>query len=399
MATDNITGKPGPKFTIELPPPIPTRSKEKGNVQQVAARSQKVNTEKISESPSSKGTAAPPPIPTRTEPKVTTGTPSARENKGKTARIAKPPSGEGSQNTSRRVSSSSTGTDAPVPINRSLVAIVLLLAGFVAFVMIVSIKATTSSNPSPAAYSPASSTAQESDTAAPAPQAATQASDTAVETPSPSPASPNTTPDVSTAASDTKIKENDRQAQAKFQEGYDAAQQGIYYKSYAAYQEALKLKPDYPEAWSNIGWNYLQEGVIPQAISAYQRAVALNPDLADAWNGLAICYAKSQDAESANSAVRSLERRDSGRAKQLLCSFSTDFLCKIAVARYPSLGVLDTPMNLEYRRRHDYYKANLPSYFSSPDWPLSLAKEVYESMDPTLRDGNQSAPLVPGLSQ
>ena len=51
-------------------------------------------------------------------------------------------------------------------------------------------------------------------------------------------------------------------------------------------------------------------------------------------------------------------------------------------------------MNLEFRRRYDYYKTYSPSYFSSPDWPLSLAKEVSESTD-----NSQVGAQIPGLSQ
>jgi tetratricopeptide (TPR) repeat protein len=276
--------------------------------------------------------------------------------------------------------------------------------GFVAFAIFIVVQASKGPNPSAVAYSPAGSTVQDtpaptseaampaSDTSAATPQVAPSSSDTPTATPSPSPALP-------TATGNAKPEENDSLAQAKFQEAFNAGKQGKYRKSIAAYQKALQLKSDFPEAWSNIGWDYLKEGAMRSAIKAYKQAVEMKPDLADAWNGLAVCYATNADSENTNLAVQNLERLDADRAKQLLCSFSTDFLSKIAVARHPSLGVLDTPMNLEFRRRYDYYKANSPSYFSSPDWPVTLAKEVSESTDSTLRENSQAAPQIPGLSQ
>jgi len=372
----DIDGKTGPRFAIEFPPPIPekTKKKEKANGQRAAVSGRRAKTERISEAPPPKEAAEPPPIPSRTEPKATTGPTPDREDNGKTSRIAEPPSDERSENRSRRGSANSTRANGPRAINPGLVAIVLLLAGFVAFFIIVSIKATTSSNPSSVAYSPASSTAQESDTPPPGPQA----SNTPIETPSPTPASPNATPDASTGTSDTKADENEKRALAKFQEGLDAGKQGKYRKSIVAYQKALQIKSDFPEAWSNIGWDYSKEGATRSAVKAYKQAVEMKPDLADAWNGLAVCYARNADAKNANLAVQNLERLDSERAMQLLGSFSADFVAKIAVVRYPSLGVLNSPLNVEYRRQYDYYKANRPDYFSSSNWPLMLANEVYE---------------------
>jgi tetratricopeptide (TPR) repeat protein len=40
---------------------------------------------------------------------------------------------------------------------------------------------------------------------------------------------------------------------------------------------AIKLKPDYPKAYNNLGIAYKSQGDIEQAISAYKNALRLNP--------------------------------------------------------------------------------------------------------------------------
>jgi hypothetical protein len=66
MGTDpDITGKNGPKFSIEFPPPIPDKENAKG--QKPPVRSQKKKTEKISLPPAVGQNAAPRPIPVKSE--------------------------------------------------------------------------------------------------------------------------------------------------------------------------------------------------------------------------------------------------------------------------------------------------------------------------------------------
>ena len=447
MGTDSDNaGKNGPKFSIEFPPPIPDKGKAKG--QKPPGRSQKKKTERINLPPPVGQKAAPLPIPVRGEKQPAGQRPPVRSERTKTQKLSEPQSAgpkaapqpipvRGEDNATGQNSSSrrrgrtvrilppsidgetqppplpgEEAEDSPTPQKPSSKAVIgaLFVVGFVAFMIFIVVQASKGPNSSSVAYSPAGSTVQ--DTPAPTPEAATPTPantfDPAREVrraipvlPSPADnadASPTVSSTPPNATGDAKPEENDSLAQTKFQEAFEAGKQRKYADSIAAYREALQAKPSFPEAWSNIGWDYAQTGDMPNSISAYKQAVQIKPDLADAWNGLASCYATNQDAENADLALQNLDRLDSGRAKQFLCALPKDFLLKIAVARYPSLGVLDTPLNSEYRRRHDYYKANLPSYLESVDWPVSLAKEVYDSMDPAQRGSTSIGNASPAPS-
>ena len=46
-----------------------------------------------------------------------------------------------------------------------------------------------------------------------------------------------------------------------------------------------------------------------------------------------------------------------------------------AVARYPELGVAGSPLNREFLRRVQQYRAERPDFFANPEWPTELARE------------------------
>ena len=49
---------------------------------------------------------------------------------------------------------------------------------------------------------------------------------------------------------------------------------------------------------------------------------------------------------------------------------------KEAVARYPNLGVAGSALNKEYVARLKRYQAEKREFFTEPDWPMRLAKEI-----------------------
>ena len=59
---------------------------------------------------------------------------------------------------------------------------------------------------------------------------------------------------------------------------------GRYPEAIAAYQQAVQLKPDYHQAWSNQGSALFHLQRYPEAISAYNRALGIHPDYPEAWN-------------------------------------------------------------------------------------------------------------------
>jgi len=71
-------------------------------------------------------------------------------------------------------------------------------------------------------------------------------------------------------------------------------QAGLYSQSIAAARSALRLRPDYPEAWNNIAAGYAGLGNWDQAILAAQQAIRLKPDFQLAKNNLAWALTEKQ---------------------------------------------------------------------------------------------------------
>jgi len=46
-----------------------------------------------------------------------------------------------------------------------------------------------------------------------------------------------------------------------------------------AFKRAIQLKPDYAEAYSNLGWAYNNTGAYAAAIDPLKKAIQLKPDL------------------------------------------------------------------------------------------------------------------------
>ena len=46
-----------------------------------------------------------------------------------------------------------------------------------------------------------------------------------------------------------------------------------------------------------------------------------------------------------------------------------------AIARFPSLGTANSPLNAEFVRRYRLYRQNRPSFFQNSEWPTQLAEE------------------------
>jgi tetratricopeptide (TPR) repeat protein len=62
--------------------------------------------------------------------------------------------------------------------------------------------------------------------------------------------------------------------------------QGKLAEAIEAYNKALSIKPDYAEAHNNMGVTLKEHGKLVKAIEAYNKAISLKPDYADAYNNL-----------------------------------------------------------------------------------------------------------------
>ena len=73
------------------------------------------------------------------------------------------------------------------------------------------------------------------------------------------------------------------------------------------YARALKIKPDFHEAWNNMGNAYAHKGEYDRAIESYQKAVAIKPDKHEAWFNLGCaCSMKGEPLLALESLARAI---------------------------------------------------------------------------------------------
>ncbi len=83
-------------------------------------------------------------------------------------------------------------------------------------------------------------------------------------------------------------------------EGWRLWQAGKMTEAAKKFQEAVKLAPDYENAWNGLGWASFNSGKLPEAKKAFEKVLELNPGHPAALNGLgqlALAEGKLDDAE------------------------------------------------------------------------------------------------------
>ncbi len=108
------------------------------------------------------------------------------------------------------------------------------------------------------------------------------------------------------------------EAQRAFDEGARHMQAKRYPEAVAAFQRAVKVRPDFAEAHSNLGYSLRNTGRIDQAIAAYREAIRLKPDLAEAREYLGVAYLVKGDRQAAMEQYRVLQRLNPRVAAELL---------------------------------------------------------------------------------
>jgi tetratricopeptide (TPR) repeat protein len=61
---------------------------------------------------------------------------------------------------------------------------------------------------------------------------------------------------------------------------------GSYSDATVAFHHAIKLQPDYINAWNNLGWAYWQMGRYAEAVKAFQQLIKLTPNDPQIWSNL-----------------------------------------------------------------------------------------------------------------
>ena len=177
--------------------------------------------------------------------------------------------------------------------------------------------------------------------------------------------------------------------------GIALADQGKLEEAIEAYNKALAIKPDYIEAYNNIGVAFKDQGKLEEAIEAYNKTLAIKPDYAEAYNNMGNALQEQGKLEEAIEAYKKAlvvkPDYESARAVKLhrqahICDWdniATD------IKLIPKLGTFETHvppfmlLSLEdapesHRLRSEIYsKARYPQkHLPLPAKPLTKPKRI-----------------------
>ena len=86
--------------------------------------------------------------------------------------------------------------------------------------------------------------------------------------------------------------------------GVALKEQGKLNEAVAAYRQAIGIKPDYAEAHSNLGVSLKQQGKLSEAIAAFRQAIGIRPDYAKAYSNLGVALRQQGKLDEAVAAYR-----------------------------------------------------------------------------------------------
>jgi tetratricopeptide (TPR) repeat protein len=84
-----------------------------------------------------------------------------------------------------------------------------------------------------------------------------------------------------------------------------------------AFRGAIRLRPDFADAWNELGFALRQQGRYGEALDAYHEALRLRPNFAEALEYLGEAYVKMGRVEEARRVLDRLRPLDTARADEL----------------------------------------------------------------------------------
>jgi len=100
-------------------------------------------------------------------------------------------------------------------------------------------------------------------------------------------------------------------AEAWNNQGVALETQSKYDEAINAFDEAIRINPQFPEAWNNKGMalKHKAQGEYDEALAAFDEAIRINPQFADAWAGKGVALeslGRSTEAQQAYAKARVL---------------------------------------------------------------------------------------------
>ena len=92
-------------------------------------------------------------------------------------------------------------------------------------------------------------------------------------------------------------------ALAQYRKGERLAKNGQFTEAVAAYRQAIRLEPDYPQAYYEMGLAYAGLKQYPDAVKAFKEAARLQPEMGLIYENLGVVYIKMGQWREARDAL------------------------------------------------------------------------------------------------
>ncbi|HET6368806.1 MAG TPA: tetratricopeptide repeat protein [Pseudomonadales bacterium] len=106
-------------------------------------------------------------------------------------------------------------------------------------------------------------------------------------------------------------------AEEEYGKGVRAKRAKEWSVAVASFKKATELKPDFPEAWNELGYAFRNVGNYPDSVKAYDEALRLKPRFPEALEYLGEAYVKMGQVEEARKVLERLKPLDRKRAQEL----------------------------------------------------------------------------------
>jgi len=104
---------------------------------------------------------------------------------------------------------------------------------------------------------------------------------------------------------------------ADYQAGLQAKAAKRYPVAAASFRRAVEVRPNFPEAWNELGFALRQTGSYEEALRAYDQALKLRPNFPEALEYLGEAYVKLGRLDEARLILERLKPLDAARAQEL----------------------------------------------------------------------------------
>jgi len=108
-----------------------------------------------------------------------------------------------------------------------------------------------------------------------------------------------------------------RSADTDYNAGLQAKAAQQFPAAITSFRHAVEARPNFPEAWNELGFALRQTGKYEEALRAYDQALKLRPNFPEAMEYLGEAYVKLGRVDDARGILERLKPLDAGRAEEL----------------------------------------------------------------------------------